>query len=134
MNNVINDLTNSLGIERRTTQAYNPRTDGLCEKGNHTTGTMLSKLAEANPERWTDWLGYVELSYNTRTNNITKFSPYELLYGKKMNKFKDWQTKEMEEEEAQIIKRTMEIKELIEKTRKEALENIEIETMQLKII
>ena len=47
-------------------------------------------------------------------HSTTKFSPFELLFGRKMNGFENWTALPDEEEEIIIIKRTAEIKHLCE--------------------
>ena len=113
-----------VGSERLTTQAYNPRANGLTERANQTIMQMLRKHAEANTERWNEWLPYIELSYNSRVHSSTKFSPYEILYGFKMRSFKDW-SNEDKDMELMILKRAIQIKELIEGKRIDAKNNIE---------
>jgi transposase InsO family protein len=71
MNDVVTKMLERTGIERRTTQAYNPRTDGLCERANQTVAEILRKCVEANPRYWPEWIPFVELAYNTRLNSTT---------------------------------------------------------------
>jgi hypothetical protein len=78
-----------------------------------------------NPEIWVEWLPYVELSYNTLINSTTRYSPYELLFRRVMNDFKDWKVVISEATEAQLIKRAVQIRDLVEGKRINALANID---------
>ena len=90
VNKTITALLNKTGIERRVTSAYCPRTDGQCERMNQTVIKVLRKHAETDTKKWDKWISYVEYSYNTRKNQTTGYSPYELLYGVQHNDFIDF--------------------------------------------
>ena len=51
MNETIRKLTELTGVEHRVASAYNPRTNGLTEKFNHTLINSLKKHAEEDPVR-----------------------------------------------------------------------------------
>ena len=117
VNKTVEGLLAITGIERRVTSAYNPRTDGLCERANQTIISMLRKHAESDQLNWDKWLPYLEYSYNTRIHSTTKFSPYEILYGIKANEFYNYYENKQENEPENLYKRSIEIKNLVEKTR-----------------
>ena len=50
---------------------------------------MLRKHAEDDPLCWHKWIPYTLLSYRSRIQSTTDYSPYELMFGKKMNHFED---------------------------------------------
>jgi hypothetical protein len=124
VNEVIDKLLKNLGIERRVTQAYNPKANGKTERVNQTLMEMLRKHAEANPSNWNLWLPFIELSYNSRVQSSTKYSPYEILYGIKMNTFNNWEDEE-DEKGLLIIKRAAVIKKMVETLRPDVEKNME---------
>ena len=123
MNQTVEALINKTGIERRVTSAYNPRADGQCERMNQTVITILKKHAEAEPHNWEKWISYVEYVYNTRKHSKTGYSPFELLYGVQANEFIDYK-ETGSSEELSLFERSMQLKNLIESDRIEALESI----------
>ena len=103
-NQVVDQLLKLTGIERKVTSVYNPRTNGQTERFNKTLVESLRKHSEANPELWLKWIPYVLLAYRSRVHTSTAYSPYELLFGKKMNKFEDWQVKNDKPEDIELIR------------------------------
>ncbi len=124
VNKTVEQLINRTGIERRVTSAYNPRTDGQCERMNQTVIIVLKKHAEAEPQNWRKWISYVEYVYNTRKNCTTGYSPYELLYGVQPNEFINYKEIENSSEELALLERSKQLKKLIESERQECLESI----------
>ncbi len=114
LNEVIKHLLNPAGMEHKVTSLYNPRTNGLTERFNQTLFDALRKHTETCPNDWHLWIPFVLLSYRTRVNSITGFSPLELTYGGRMNTF-DFDHKKLdpnEEEHEAVVARSQEIKKL----------------------
>jgi hypothetical protein len=124
MNKIIEQLCKNNNITKKFTSSYNPRTNGQAERSNQTFTRIIQKLSIDNPSNWTDYIPFALLAYRTKVHKSTKFSPYELVFGRKMNEFKNWTTENDEDEEASLLKRTIEIKILEEQTQPKALENI----------
>ena len=62
------------------------------------------------------------MAYRTKIHSTTGFTPYELVFGRPMQTFKDWSSKEpiVDIEEAQqLLQRASEIKQLVERTHPE---------------
>ena len=110
LNETVSALLNVAGIERRVTSPYMPRVDGLCERANQTVANVLKKHAEADNHHWDDWLPFVEYSYNTRINSTTKFSPFEIVFGREPNDFKNFSSDKGKSEEKSLSIRSKEIK------------------------
>jgi transposase InsO family protein len=127
VNGLMDSLLSKLGIERRVTSAYFARTDGCVEKANDTVVTVLRTHAESDNLNWIEWIPFVEYAYNTRKHSATKFSPYELLYGIKVNEFTDYrnQLNPNSDDIKDLLNRTNQLRNLVQNTRNLAIENIQ---------
>ena len=83
VNQVIDDLTNKMGIQHRISSPYHPQTNGLRERDNRTLKTCLSKLVNEKCNDWDEHLQGALFSYRTAPHSSTKISPYEAVFGKK---------------------------------------------------
>ena len=122
-NKVVDRLLSSTGIEHRTTSAYHPRTNGQTERTNGVLIESLRKYADENPNDWPKWTEFVTMAYNSKVHTSTGFTPYELMFGRKINHFENWEVSG-ELEGDQLIVRTEEIKKLQNRSIPKALENI----------
>ena len=125
VNNTVEELIKSVGTENLITSSYNPRTDGLCEKENQTLFRMIRKHADKNPTEWHKWLPYCLMAIRDTVHSTTGFTPYELLFGRPMNKFINYIKDENEVKQTEITKRLEEIKIMFEETIPQAITNIE---------
>ena len=89
-NAIVDNIIKRVGAEHVVTSAYHPRTNGQVERFNYEIVSCLRRHCEQKPEEWPEWIPYVLLAYRTRIHTSTKFSPFELMFGRKMNGFKDW--------------------------------------------
>ncbi len=103
-NQLMKKLTSNIGVEHRVTYAYNPRTNGQTERFNQTLVNALRKYAELNKQLWNAWLPYVLLAYRSRVQN--------------------WSNRLLPNEEAALINRGNEKRELVERTQPDAVQNI----------
>jgi hypothetical protein len=117
-----------MGCRHLTTTAYQPRTNGLCERMNQTIVQALSKIAKDKNKRsrWDECLGEAILAIRTMPNDATKFSPAMLLYGYEMRTPATWPAPRTDYvvgniQEA-VDERIMEIQSIMERYRKEAVE------------
>ena len=124
LNQCLQKLCSLTGIEHRITSAFHPRTNGLTERFNQTLINALRKHCENEPENWNKWLNYVLLAYRSRIHSSTNATPFKLLFGCEMNNFNSWRNDELVDEETSLVKRSFEIKRLIEQQRAEAVANI----------
>jgi hypothetical protein len=60
------------------------------------------------------------MAYRNRIHSSTNLTPYEILFGKKMNEFKDYTIELPAEEASQLMNRNYQIQQLIDKTRPQA--------------
>lgn len=61
---------------------YHPQTNGIVERFNATFVPQLAKLHDSQHNNWDEYLQAVVFAYNTGVHKSTKYSPYELLYGR----------------------------------------------------
>ena len=115
VNQVVDKMYQLTGIERKVTSPYKPSTNGLTERFNQTLVRMLSKHAEDDPTNWHKWIPYVLLSYRSKVQSTLDYSPYELMFGSKMNHFDCYAEIEggEENEESSNWKRLKTLKELL---------------------
>jgi hypothetical protein len=64
---------------------YHPQIDGQTEKVNQILEDMLRTCALKDSKSWDKCLPYVEFSYNNSYQKSLKMSPFEVLYGRKVN-------------------------------------------------
>ena len=84
----VNDFCESLGVERRTTPAYEPHTNGLVERANQSLLKALERACAAdqiggtpNLHGWPTALQSVISSLNDRIVSSTASRPSELIFG-----------------------------------------------------
>ena len=130
INSVIKQLTTMCGIDHRITSPYRPQTNGQTERQNQTLVRALRKHCEDDVETWDKWIPFVIIAYNTRKHSTTGFSPYNLMFGRLMNHFEDYQDTG---EQLSLTKRIEEIKNQYENLQPDAKANIEKRQAQQKI-
>ena len=109
-NEVVRNLLNKFNIKHKTTTPYNPRVNGKAERWNRTFINTLRKLSETDPENWPKNVPFLLLAYKNRVNSVTSFTPYELMYARKMNGLENWKQAPGIEEVAALENRIQEIK------------------------
>lgn len=70
--------------DHRRTTAYHPQTNGLTERLNRTLADMLSMYIDVEHKTWDEILPYVTFAYNTAVQETTEFTPFELVYGRRV--------------------------------------------------
>ena len=78
----LHELTKLCGIYQTHTPAYRPQADGLVERQIGTIKGMLAKF-QLQYGDWYGYLGPVLFALRSMVTESTKFSPYEVLYGRK---------------------------------------------------
>ena len=86
-NSIMDKLVNYIGAEHITTSAYLPRCNGLTERFNSTLIKSLRKHCENFNLNWDKWIPYILYAYRSRVHSTTNMSPFEVMFGIKMNSF-----------------------------------------------
>jgi hypothetical protein len=75
-------LMNKCCVEVRKTSPYHPQANGLVERFHGTLKDKLGHAASSHPDSWDKQLSEIMLGYRTSPQASTKFSPFQLLYGR----------------------------------------------------
>uniref|UniRef100_A0A803KCS2 Gypsy retrotransposon integrase-like protein 1 n=1 Tax=Xenopus tropicalis TaxID=8364 RepID=A0A803KCS2_XENTR len=72
------------GVRAIHSSPYHPQTNGLCERFNGTLKTMLRTFVESGEKDWERYLPHLLFAYREVPQESTGFSPFELLYGRRV--------------------------------------------------
>ena len=84
MSNLLEEVYRLLQIKRIRTSPYHPQTDGLVERFNGTLKAMLRKFVSKSQKDWDEYLPYLLFAYREVPQESTGFSPFELLFGRRI--------------------------------------------------
>ena len=79
---LVKEVLELLDIEQLRTSPYHPQTDGITERFNRTLKTMISAFGNENKDNWDSLLGKLSFAYNSAEHEATKFTPYEVMFGR----------------------------------------------------
>ncbi|XP_030611439.1 uncharacterized protein LOC115798655 [Archocentrus centrarchus] len=77
----IKELCSLLGIHKVRTSPYHPRGNPV-ERYNRTLLGMLGTLKDTEKRHWCDYVKPLTHAYNCTRNDVTGFSPYQLMFGR----------------------------------------------------
>ena len=80
---IMKELWKVLAVEPRFISPLNPRGNGQVERMNKLVLQMLEKLEQKAKSKWREYLPMVELAINTSQSSSTRYSPFELMFGRK---------------------------------------------------
>ncbi|CAF3349874.1 unnamed protein product [Rotaria sp. Silwood1] len=81
-NQLMDNIRQLIGYNHIYSTPYHPQTNGIVERFNSTFVPQISKLQDTQDNNWDEYLQAVVFAYNTGIHKTTKYSPYELLYGR----------------------------------------------------
>ena len=81
---LIKDLCSLLGIEKSRTSPYHPQSDGLVERFNRTLLNMLCTAANNHGQDWDVMLPNLLMAYRSSVHATTKFTPFQMLFGRQI--------------------------------------------------
>lgn len=76
LSNFWKSLFDLQGTTLRMSSSYHPQMDGQTEVVNRVLEQYLRCFTHGQPSKWSEWLVWVEYSYNTSTHSSTGFSPF----------------------------------------------------------
>ncbi|CAK9302255.1 unnamed protein product [Gordionus sp. m RMFG-2023] len=83
VNEVSTNYHKLVGTMQWVTSVYHPQANGMVERVNRTIQNALLKCIEDDYLVWTDALPGILFAYNTSCHDTSKFTPFELMYGRK---------------------------------------------------
>jgi hypoxanthine-guanine phosphoribosyltransferase len=85
MSDVFKRLCQLFQIEKLHTSVYHPESNGALERTHKTLVAYLRSYVDKQQMLWNQWLPFACFCFNTTPHSITKYSPYEMLFGRKCN-------------------------------------------------
>ncbi|KYO26028.1 hypothetical protein Y1Q_0003794 [Alligator mississippiensis] len=84
MAEVMKCLWDCCGVEHLKTTAYHPQTNVLVERFSGTLKGMLKAYVDSNPNDWHEKLLHLLFAYREVPQESTGFSPFELMFGRRV--------------------------------------------------
>lgn len=85
MSSTMIEICKLLEIEKLNSTSYHHQTIGSLENSHKHLGVFLRTQCDNHPEAWSQWLPFWCFTYNNTVHSITKYTPYELVFGKPSN-------------------------------------------------
>jgi hypothetical protein len=82
MSEVFKRICKLLKIEKICTTAYHPQSNGALERTHKTLTNYLRCFCEGRTSDWEEWLPFACFTYNTTPHSVTRYTPYEILFGR----------------------------------------------------
>ena len=126
---LMKEVARLLSISWVCSSPYHPQSNGLCEKWNGSLKRMLRRMCA---ERTYDWDRYLEplmFAYREAPQESTRFSPFELLYGRHVRGPMDilrelWTNEQVDGEVKNVYRYIFDLRNRIEDTCKLASQNL----------
>ncbi|CAM4305381.1 unnamed protein product, partial [Lepidochelys olivacea] len=84
MSALLRCLWEKCGVRHNWASAYHPQSNGLVERFNGTLKMMLKTFMDQHPQDWDKYLPHLLFAYREVPQESTGFSPFELLYGRRV--------------------------------------------------
>ena len=80
---MMDEVLRLLAVKGLRTTPYHPQCNGLCERFNGTLKKMLRRMAAEQPKEWPRFVAPLLFAYREAPQQSLKFSPFELVYGRR---------------------------------------------------
>lgn len=82
MSSTMVEVCKLLGIEKLNSTSYHHESIGSLENAHKHLGSFLRIQCDNYPETWSHWLPFWCFNFNNTVHSSTKYTPYELVFGK----------------------------------------------------
>jgi transposase InsO family protein len=82
--NLVQAITQQYQVKHQKSSPYHPQDNGKVESTNKVLEAILTKTVQLHHKDWVDRLPEELWAYRTTWRNTTRFTPYELVYGKQV--------------------------------------------------
>ena len=89
-NSILTELCNLFKIEKLTLTAHYHQILGAIESSHRTFNEYVRSYISINKDDWNEWLKYFTYCFNTTPSTVHSCCPFELIFGKIPNTFKDF--------------------------------------------
>jgi hypothetical protein len=85
MSDIFKRVCKLFKIDKICTTAYHPESNGALERTYKTLTNYLRCFCDKKLNNWDEWLPFACFTYNTTPHSVTRFTPYEVLFGRIAN-------------------------------------------------
>ena len=85
MSAVFQNCCKLMKIKNIFASVYHPESNGALERSHKVLVEYLRCYVDKTKSDWDQWIQFACFTYNTTPHAVTKFTPYELLFGRKAN-------------------------------------------------
>ena len=82
-NDILKEMCYYLNIKKIRTTPYHPQSNGAVERVHQVLRRMIGKLDNKRCKKWPDHLGTITHAYNSTRSQVTGYSPYFLMMGRR---------------------------------------------------
>ena len=91
-NEVLDQICKILEIKQTFSTPYHPQSIGALERNHRCLNEYLRSFTNVHQTDWDDWIKFYAFTFNTSPHTEHRFSPYELIFGRKAILPQDLQT------------------------------------------
>ncbi len=127
LSKIVAELCKMFQIKQSPTSPYHPESNAACERTNSVIGNLLRSYCQDNPEKWPQYLPAFAMAFRrTPATNVSKFSPFQLLFGRDMKVPADLQYQAAPNTPRDVIEHMQTLSEVLRNTHEMAEKNIKL--------
>ena len=112
---LMRELAKQTGVRSSYTTPYHPECNAVSEIYNRTLISMISTIAEAHQQKWSEHVRYLAHAYNCTQHDATGFQPFYLMFMRHPRLKVDWLFANESEQESRGPSSNQYVKELRER-------------------